>query len=78
MPVYSGRPRRATLHGRLPVAGESGLLRNAPDYLRPGPFANVSSGHVIRAMTGNFFFDGFTGTVPGTPKAVSKAENALL
>lgn len=78
------RPSRTLWFGgartktHLTVAEESGLLRNSSDYYRPGPAAKMCGGYLIRSPDGAFSFDGFSGTFPGTPEAVSEARDALV
>lgn len=72
--LWFGGPTTKT---HLTVAEGSGLLRNDSDYYRPGPSAKMCGGYVIRSSGGAFSFDGFSGTFPGTPEAVSEAEDAL-
>ncbi len=72
--LWFGGPSTKT---HLTVAEESGLLRNDSDYYRPGPSAKMCGGYLIRSSDGAFSFDGFSGTFPGTPEAVSEAEDAL-
>ena len=72
--IWFGGPATKT---HLTVAEESGLLRNDSDYYRPGPSAKMCGGYVIRGMDGDFSFDGFSGTFPGTPEAVAEAESAM-
>jgi hypothetical protein len=70
--IYIGGP---DVHMHMTVAENAGVLRNPSSYYRPG--ANVLGGYVCRSKDGDFYYDPYSGTFPGTNEGVADAENAL-
>ncbi|MGE0433731.1 MAG: hypothetical protein AB7K09_09560 [Planctomycetota bacterium] len=72
--VWFGGPGVKT---HMTVAEMAGLLSQHPDYYSPGPRAQMCGGFVARGSDGCFYYDPFSGTFPGTRRAIEEASAAL-
>lgn len=61
----------------LTVAERAGVLKKPVAYYRPGPDAQICGGYVVRSVEGQFMFDPFSGTFPGTVGMCPEADHVL-